>query len=538
MKIKYKYILIIFALIFSQLTSLTTVAQKNKAVQEKCLYHFDDLQRKQTWTDSYNGAGLHFIDFNNSSYIEAYMGKNDGGFINFNDSENSLNYGLSTASYTKIKKATFFGKVDYNNFIGQDMTYSGLIYPERYMTIVGDDRPAEKRKESYKLNGGFSVPIVRNLLFGLQINYETANLAKMKDLRHKTSLLDFEVTGGLIYSRGCLNIGANYYYRKFHENVAFSKIAEDDVLYNGYLYKGMWFGMNDIWSDEALNLTRPFIDVINGGSLQLEYVKDNLRIHNEITYQYQDGYTGPGASRSYSQSEGNIYQYKGIAQYETPGTRHYLRFLSRYEEAVNYDNVTNSERIGGITVIYYYGLNKTFSKRKHNMNLQYELALGELKCNPEWNISGEYNYTSLTSQSSLITPFYFTQELMLHSASGKIKKNFLFSTGMIDLYLEGGYANGSGDRMDTNRAPGASEQITEDIIPYQNRELLKREYEYLTAQKMFGEIGFRYSKFIMNQNRAGSLYFDAKYSYTKASDVIYHNSDNARIFKFAVGYSF
>ena len=539
MKLKYKYILIIFTLVFSQLINpAKTVAQGDIKIQEKCLFHFSDLQRKQTCTDSYNAAGLHFIDFQNSSYIEAFLGKNDGSFVNYYDSENSFDFGVRTASYTKIKKVTFFGKVDYNNFLGKEMTHSGLIYPERYLLTVADDRPAEKRRESYNLSGGFSIPITNDFRFGFQINYETANLAKMKDLRHKTDLLDFEVTGGLLYSVGIFNLGANYYYRKFHENVLFSKVAEDEMQYKGYVYKGLWFGLVDSWSDKSLSLDRSFVDIINGGSVQIEFVKNNFRFHNEFTYKYQDGITGPGSERAFSQSESHIYEYKGIAQLEADNIRHYLKVKSKYNDEVSYDNVTNTETIGGITTIYQYGNNKAFSRRSFNLNAMYELALGALKCNPDWNFTASYNYTSTASLSSLISPFYFTQDVQVHSAYGKVNKNFLFKKSMLDINLLGGLGTGSGEKLDKKRALGASEQITEDIIPSQNRDLLDREFEYLTAKRAFGEIGFRYSKFLLSKNQAGALYLDAKYSFTNAADIKYHNGSNAGIFSLAIGYSF
>ena len=539
MKLNIKYIYIISALILCPLVMTQPVtAQVRKQVQEKCLYHFDDLQRKQTWTDSYNAAGLHFLDFNNSSFIEAYMGKNDGPFVKYYESDDSFNFGLKTASYTKIKKTTFFGKIDYNNFTGQDMTWSGLIYPERYLNSVADDRPAEKANESYKLSGGFSSPLSEKLFFGLQINYETAMMTKRKDLRHRTDLLDFETTAGLLYKTDMFNFGLNYYYRKFHEKVTFSKIAEDDILYTGYVLKGMWFGVFDIWNQTSLNLSRDFLDVVQGGSVQVEYVKDNFRFHNEFTYKFQDGLTGPGRDRAYSQNEGTTLEYKGIAQYEQDNMRHYLKVKTNYTDAVNYDKVSNTERIGGITTVIQYGRNKAFAKRSFNMSAEYELALGKFKCNPEWNFKAGYQFSSYSAVSSLVVPFYFSQEVNIVSGYGKINKNFLMQKGMIDLSLMGGYSMGNGDRLKMHTATGASNQISEEIIPDQEVDMLKREYEFLTKGKMFGEVGFRYSKFVMTKRTAGSIYLDTKYSFTSASDLKYHTGGNAGVFSLALGYSF
>jgi hypothetical protein len=539
MKLNIKYIYILSALFLCELTLAQTVtAQVKKQVQEKCLYHFDDLQRKQTWTESYNAAGLHFLDFNNSSYIEAYMGKNDGPFVKFNESDNSFNYGLRTASYTKVKKTTFFGMIDYNNFKGQNMTWSGLIYPERYLMLVADDRPAVKSKESYKLTGGLSLPLHENLFFGLQINYEAAMLAKRKDLRHRTDLLDFETTAGLMYKTEMFNVGLNYYYRKFHEKVEFSKIADDELLYTGYLFKGLWFGMIDIWNQRELNLSRSFIDVIQGGSLQVEFVKDYFRFHNEFTYKFKDGLSGPGIDRAYTQNEGTTLEYKGIAQYELDNMRHYLKIKTNYTDAVNYDKVSNTENIGGISTVIQYGRNKAFAKRSFDMSAEYELALGKFKCSPEWNFKAGYQYSSYSAVSSLVVPFYFTQEVNITTGYGKVNKNFLMQKGMIDLSLMGGYSMGNGDRLKMHTAAGASNQISDEIVPKQKVEMLKREYEYMTKGKLLGEVGFRYSKFVMKNRTAGSIYLDTKYSFTSASDLKYHTGGHAGLFSLALGYSF
>jgi len=536
---KNKYIYILFALFLCQLTLTTnSYGQAKKQVPEKCLYHFDDLQRKQTWADTYNAAGLSFVDFNSSSYVEAYMGKNDGALVKYYESDNSFNFGLRTSSIKRIKKTTFYGKIDYNNFRGQNMTWSGLIYPERYLLSVADDRPAEKRKESYKLVGGISTYLANNLLLGAQINYETANLAKMKDLRHETKLLDFEFTGGLIYKASMLNVGANYYYRKFHEKVTFSKVAEDEILYTGYLLKGMWFGMFDTWTQDALNLNRPFLDEIQGGSLQLELVKGDFRFLNEFTYKSQSGITGPGADRAYSQSDALSYEYRGVAQLESNDIRHYLRVNTNYTEANNFDKVTNQEKIGGMYFTFYYGLNKTFSKKSFNLNSEYELALGKYKCSPDWNFKAGYSYMTQTSVSSLINPYYYTQDLRVASFYGKINKNFILQKGMIDLSILGGYSSGSGNKLKQLTTSSAAGIILEDIEPQLAVNMLNREYEFLTTGKFNGEAGFRYSKFASTKNTAGSIYLDVKYSFMKAKELKYHTGNNSGIFSMAIGYSF
>ena len=529
----------ISALVLSQLCfNLPLAGQNKKHVQERCLYHFEDLQKKQTWTDSYNAAGLHFIDFRSSSLIEAYAGKNDGGLVKYYESDDSYNFGLRTYSYKKIKNTTFYGKLDYNNYKGKNTSYSGLIYPERYLLSVANDRPADLVKESYKLSGGISLPLAEDLFFGLQINYETADAAKRKDLRHRTRLLDFETTAGLAARSDNFNIGINYYYRKFFEQVTFSKIADDDIIYNGYLFKGLWHGIFTTWTQEVLDLSRPFTDVVHGGSLQLEFVSDNFKFFNEFTYKKQTEITGEGKDRALSEAKAEILEYKGKLQHETGNIRHYLNLNTYYTEAANYDKVTSQENIGGYWFTFYYGLNRALTKRNFNLNAEYNIAFGRYKCNPSFDLKAGYNYVSQAALSSLVNPFYFTQDFKINTGYLKAKKNFVFNKGMLDINLGAVYGEGSGNKLTQHISSNAVGNISEDIIPQLHQELLDREFEFLTARKFQGSVGAKIFRFVSINKQGGNIYLDANYTFLKAFDVQYQPEDKSGFFTIALGYAF
>ncbi len=403
---------------------------------------------------------------------------------------------------------------------------------------VANDRPANLIKESYKLSGGISTPLAEDLLFGLQINYETADAAKRKDLRHRTRLLDFETTAGLAARSDHLNIGLNYYYRKFFEDVTFSKIADDDVIYNGYLFKGLWFGMFDTWSQESLELERPFTDVVNGGSIQLEFINDNFHFFNEITYKSQRELTGEGEDKAYSEAKAKILEYKGKIQYETSNIRHYLNLNTHFTDAANYDRVTTQEKIGGSWFTFYYGLNRAFTKRNFNLNAEYNIAFGRYKCNPSFDLKAGYNFISQAALSSLVNPFYFTQDFKINTGYLKARKNFVFNKGMLDINLGAVYGEGSGNKLTQHISSTAIGNVSEDIIPQLHQELLNREFEFLTARKLQGSVGAKIFRFVSMNKQGGSLYLDANYTFLKAFDVQYQPEDRSGFFTIALGYGF
>lgn len=538
MKLQVKYLFIIAASALLSLVFTSPVTAQKREVQEKCLYHFDDLQRKQTWTDSYNPAGLGLIDFNSSSFVEAYMGSGKGDFVKYYEANQSFNFGLRTASYTKINKTTFFGEIDYNNFKGENMAWSGLIYPERYLMTVGNDVPAQKMKESYKLKGGLSAPLLPKLNFGLQVNYETAMMAKRRDLRHRTDLLDFEAITGIVYKGEKINIGASYIYRKFYENITFSKISDDVNEFQGYIFKGLWYGVFDRWDVREMDLSRPFLEVSQGVSGQLEYVEGGFRFLNEITYKYRDGYTGQGLEKALSQDQISTFEYKGNAQLESGDVRHYLKVNTLYTDGVNYDKISTQEVIGGLNVEIQYGRNKIFSKRSFDFNALYELAIGRHKCSPDWNLSAGYTHHSHMAVSSLTIPFYLTQNVKINSAFGKVNKNFVFSYGMIDVSLMAGYREGSGNPLKLENSNPTAPLVAEEILLEQREDLLNREFEYMIKGRAFGEAGVRVSRFVTSKNALGAVYLDAKYSLVQAGDVYYHAGNSSQFFSLALGFSF
>lgn len=537
MRLKYIYQYLFSMLVITAILTNLATAQEKRELPERCLYRFDHLQRKQTWSGSYNAAGLNLIDFNSASYIEGYFNKGDGPFVPYYGSDDSYDFGIRTSSYTKVKKTTFFGKLDYNNFKGKNMAWSGLIYPERYLYTVGDDRPSNKTKESYKLSGGFSSNLSKSLLFGARINYETAMAAKLRDLRHRTDLLDFETTAGLIYKSKHFNIGANYYYRKFHERVDYSKIADDEIFYSGYLFKGLWYGMTDIWSQTNLHLDRAVIDVVQGGSLQLEYSFDNFRFFNQFTYKLRDGYGGEGYDKAFETNKSTSLEYNGIVQFEQEQLRHYLRVNTNYVDAQGYDKIYNDEKIGGISVLIQYGENKAVAKRSLNLNAEYELALGSHKFNPDWNFIVGVNSNAYSLVSSIVLPYYSTQEINIFSAYGVASKNFVLNKGMIDLSLSAAYAGGSGVKNKLKNVV-TSLELSEEVIPYQNESLLNREYEFLTKERISGGVGFRYSKFVRGAKKMGACYLDMQYKFNSASNIKYHSGGNSGVFSLAIGYAF
>lgn len=549
MRTTKKYIFIVLPVLlvcsgFGASLKAATGSADSLAVNEKSEYHFESIKGAQLWNSSNNPAGLGFYDFKNISYVEGFFQKNNGGFVKYYESNNSYRFGVQTESFTKVKNVSMYGKLGYSSFGGNNMTWSGLIYPEDHLVHVADDVPADKRAERYFVSGGLSVPICKKILGGFSIDYDGENLSKMKDLRHKTDFMQLDVKAGFVYQTKYVNIGINYIYEKYYERVAYSRVSTNSDVYNGYYLKGLWFGLSDSWDNPGLHLKEsgsdyvPFSEHLNGAAVQAELKIGNFRFMNEFTYKRQSGYVGMGGEKIYNTSYGNIYEYFGKMQLEGGKINHYLTVNTQYRDDVNEDNVFTSEMINGETVIVQYGKNKVYDRKLFTWNAEYNFTWGA-RYNPSWDIKVGYEHYAKSAVSSLVLPYYYTQEIKYNMGYINARKNFVFNTGMLDVALGADYSNGFGSKLEEHKADNVQADIAEDMKPKPIETLLNKEYEYYTVAKIGGEIGARYSFFINRKNgKGGNIYLDAKYRLLSASKAVYASGTKAQMFRIALGVNF
>lgn len=506
-------------------------------IDAKCLYNIANLKTHDPWFETENPAGLRLNKYENISLAEGFFEKDNGGFIRSYQSDNSYAFGLRTESFMRVENTHFYGRAEYRNFTGENMSMGGVIYPERYPLYVGDSQPGVKRLETYKLSGGMGMPITQGLDWGFGINYEAANMAKRKDLRHKNNLMDMELMPGLMYGRGHVRLGLNYYYRKFHDKPSFSRIGDDAVNSKGYLFKGLGFGLYEMWTTPGMNLSRSFTDVVNGLAAQVELNYGRIQFLNEFSYRRRKGLTGEGEERAYSKALHNNYSYKGFLTITSSSVVHFVRLRTDYEDLTNYDRITNQEIVGGITTTINYGNNKIFNRCSFTANGEYELLLGRWKHAPEWSAKIGVDYYRHVAVSSLLTPIYYTQRLDNTKLYVAATHMISFKRGMIDVGLGASYMSGGGNKLDKHIVPSINEVVVENTYPALIDVVLDTDFEILTAQRLSAQLKFRYAYFV-NKTKGNSLYLDMFMSYTKASKIIYLKDDYRLEATCAIGYSF
>jgi hypothetical protein len=517
------------------LYSASLIAQNPEA-----WFDFGYIKNANAWLTSENAAGLNSLQVDKASVAEVYFNKSNGEFINYYQSDNSYTFGGLTESFFRLnKKTVLYGKINYTNFSGKHMGGSAFIDPYyNPFDIVefADSTAGDKEMETYHLAGALSMQVWRDLILGARIDYKTASYFKTKDLRHTNDLMDLSVTAGLRYriSPGA-DAGMNYFYRRSTEGIEFRSFGNTDEPFNSLISFGSFLGRQERfgesgYTDATSNI--PLFNEFQGLSLQLEIsLCADLRFFNELGLKWRDGYYGERSSTSvtFTEHSSDIYQYRGVFSLEKNSSLHLLEINLEQESLENFENAYRKETIpGGSTTIVYYGETRMLDRKMFLVSAGYTGNLQVKNNNPAWVLKANAAFSD-REQTVSVYPDYRKQTINQFHVEVSARRNMIRRDHMYSLYLGSGYASGGGtEQHDGKYGSGESSAVSLDRY-------LHREYEYLTAPRVMGNAGFRYTRLMANSMK---IYGDVRYSFTKAASIDHLEGDTFQNLSLTVGCTF
>ena len=162
---------------------------------------YERVLRGNLWNDSQNITGVR-QDTVSRSYAELFAGYEGGEFRDPSQARQGWSAGAVTASIRHLEKMTLKGSFSFIQTEGYDMCGSMSIHPGFYPVDVLEFTPGRKTLQTYAFDGGISYDVAPNWRIGAMMDFEAANMAKRKDLRHDNLWLDMTVSPGLMYHAG------------------------------------------------------------------------------------------------------------------------------------------------------------------------------------------------------------------------------------------------------------------------------------------------------------------------------------------------
>ncbi len=517
-----KFLKLFFLLLGGVICSASVVAQ-NKNINWT---DFNYVKQSEAWLTSENASGLKELTIDNISMAEIYFNKNNGKFINYYQSNNSSKLGANIESFYRLNpKTVFWGKVSYNSFEGKNMGGSVFIDPTQTpfdIVEYSDTMRGKKKLETYNLVGAISTNIYKGIFGGLKFDFTSANYAKDKDLRHKNTLLDMNVSAGLTYKIiRRLDIGVNYYYRRRVEGIEFKTYGTTDKQYQSLVSYGAFYGkMEDFGGGRYTkgDDNRPLVDEYHGISLQAKLnITSKLDWFNEFSYKKRNGYYGKRSTSTivYSEHNSKLIEYNGKLNYRHKNNLHSFDIVFYNEKLENLENVIKNESpdTSPDRIIYYDPL-KVGDKNSYNAKVEYTINVGiNNNLNPIWILKGGIDYYS-RQQTASVYPFYRDQTIRKIGFNLYANNNIVKEENMYSFMLGVKYSTGSGTAKDDGfYAPPSESQIK----PHDIDRYLFREYDYLTSKQIKGDLGFKFSRLFPQIGIKG--YASINYSFTNASGI-------------------
>lgn len=457
------------------------------------------------------------------SYFEFSAQKQDGKFINASQSDNSFSYGLSAGSYYRLnKQITLYGAVSYTSFTGRHMGGSAFIQSERApfnIVEVDDANNGRKRLDSYHLQGKLGYRAMERFHIGAGIDYMAANYAKHKDLRHKNTLMDMQVSVGASYDASSwMTVGVSYDYHRNNEAIEFNTYGNKDVQYYSLISFGNYYGSREAFGDSGYTYGHtPLFTQTHGGAFQLELHPAEWHFLSEIYHNSSDGRFGNGSSASviYTHHDGNETGYRGRAVFgEEHRLLHVMDLRVSDETLKNYENsFKSSTDAGNVTQIVYYGSNEVLRRKTFKADAAYTAYIGGEGGYAAWKAGALTSYFHQTVNVN-VYPYYRRQTLHNINVNVFGERNLVRNCNLYTFGLRAGYGTGGGVPKEDGlyATPGSNQKA-----PMSRDDLLMQDYESLTAARYSVGANFIFEHILSDRRLA--IYAGVAYRYTQAMRV-------------------
>ena len=268
---KARYILAVSLLLCGLAASAQRVPDRDPAVLT-----YDRVIGNNLWNGSRNITGIR-QDTVSRSYAELSGNYVSGGFRDTWEAARSWEAGAMTASIRHMERISLKGSFSFRQTEGYDMCGSMFLNPGFYPVDVLEFTPGRKTRQTYSFDGGIAYDISDTWRIGAAMDFESANMAKRKDLRHTNWWLDMTVAPSFMFHKGDFSAGASYIMRKTSESIKAEQIGIAESSYYAFLDKGLMYGEYSVWSGSGLHLSEagvngfPVRDISHGAAVQLQY---------------------------------------------------------------------------------------------------------------------------------------------------------------------------------------------------------------------------------------------------------------------------
>ena len=439
---------------------------------------FREVERNSFWQGTQNVAGIR-LDSLSRSYAEAFGRYEEGGFRDTWQAPRAWSAGAVTASVRHFERMSVTGSFAFEQTEGYDMCGSMFTKPGYFPVDVLEFTPGRKTLQTYSFDGGIAYDHDSRWTIGAKVDFESANLAKRKDLRHANWWLDFTVAPGIMYRSGDWSFGLSPVFRKVAETINAEQVGTAESSYYAFLDKGLMYGVYQVWTGSGIHLEEsgvnglPLREYSYGGAVQLQY--RGLFADVQVS-----AISGSAGEKEYVWFEfpgmeaGADLRYRWVNDDRESNVRLHYDMKRQHTDEPVLEKISEN----GVITVLNHGSNRIFSTSSWHVSPEYEMLhrIMDMRAGVDFGVS--------KGISSQVYPYIYTRSLKELSAYLEM----VFTFGRLDFGFRGTY--GTGWLHESERL--ASDDTGVQSVPFRLQDWYDRQMEYMTAHRFRSEIMLRY----------------------------------------------
>lgn len=215
-----------------------------------------------------------------------------GSYRNIYDPETLVGGGLQAESRLRQDSIWLYGRFGYGYDYGTGSRWRGWIDPYQTPFMAADSVAGPISLEKYSMEAGVAAPAGR-FVFGVDLAYDVALMAKHRDLRNKNTLMEFRIAPGVLYRGGSFDLGLDLGYVRGTEKSEYTQIVESVERYLFDVY-GLWLAYGTGFSSAEARRLKESDTFFGDFSTSLELgpfrLDNNFRAEYALTRQGEVGY--------------------------------------------------------------------------------------------------------------------------------------------------------------------------------------------------------------------------------------------------------
>jgi hypothetical protein len=307
--------------------------------------------------------------FGSRGTAQVYGGYEAGGYHPAFAPASLWKAGASAQGTLHGTRTSYTGSFSFEQIDGKEMFTSMFLEPGFFPVDVVEFTPGDKTRQTYRLGGGFATDLTDEFVFGVKADYQSANYAKRKDIRHTTYGMNLRVEPTLAFKMfDNAALSASFIFQKRTESIDAEQVgAATDKSYFAFLDKGMRYGTYQVWDGDGIHLDEAGVGVFpvkeyrNGFAYAIDTPDfaggmEVLWKHGKVGEKGYDWFRYPGHSCSFF-----------LERRWHNG--HTLRFAFALEDDQLEEAVLDKVSSGGVTTPTVYGYNAVSDRNWGSLDL-------------------------------------------------------------------------------------------------------------------------------------------------------------------------